>query len=155
MDKRRGRGRAAEIDTNTFLICNLWRAINLSSRSCMRYFFMDFSLSSPRIWQQTEGELKRERDRKRDRAALRCQCRPRSGQETAKPDAQLASVVIQTTITACLQMNVQTEGPQFDGQATERDRQTDRQRKQERQRERELTIKEQICAVKRKCQLSF
>lgn len=45
-------------------------------------------------------------------------------------------------------MNVQTEGPQFDGQATERDRQTDRQRKQERQRERELTIKEQICAVK-------
>lgn len=56
-----------------------------------------------------------------------------------KPDAQLASVVIQTTITACLQINVQTDGPQFDGQATERDRRTDREKpsKQERERERE------------------
>lgn len=70
-----------------------------------------------------------------------------------KPDAQLASVVIQTTITACLQMNVQTDGPQFDGQATETHRQ-DRQQQGE-GRDGGLTIKEQICAVKRKCQLSF
>lgn len=48
-----------------------------------------------------------------------------------KPDAQLASVVIQTTITACLQMNVQTDRPQFDGQATETDRQTRHRTKEE------------------------
>lgn len=37
-----------------------------------------------------------------------------------KPQTQrlTSSVVIQTTITACLQMNVQTDGPQFDGQQT-------------------------------------
>lgn len=79
----------------------------------------------------------RGRAKEREGTALRCQCRPRSGQETAKPDAQLASVVIQTTITACLQMNVQTDGPQFDGQATERDRQTGRETKKDREREEE------------------
>lgn len=58
LGREHGEGEGQEIDTNTFLICNLWRAINLSSCSCMRCFFMDFSLSSLHIWQQRERERK-------------------------------------------------------------------------------------------------
>lgn len=71
VEERERKEEGQEIDTNTFLICNLWRAINLSSWSCMRYFFMDFSLSSLHIWQQKEGERERERRVHREIRELR------------------------------------------------------------------------------------